>query len=174
MELNVTTIYKVRNVNGSGWLFVPKYPRGSTFITADECLTQLKEFCAKKEAAGCIITSVAEVCTYNSTTPRVAFRDSEYKKLLRQAIADEKAAAEDRKAQEEIPGRYRCPRCGHQKFGATAHVTQGWLLDEFGNFDECVTESVETTHAPDEGDIWKCDRCGYDGPGKEFRIADEH
>ena len=82
MELKSNAIYRVKTVNGTGWFFVPEYPQGSAFITNKECLTQLKEFCAKKETAGYIITSLVELCTSNSATPRIPFRDKEYRAMV--------------------------------------------------------------------------------------------
>lgn len=66
-------------------------------------------------------------------------------------------------------GKYRCPKCGAQKFSATAHVTQDWELDGDGDFAEELNGCVETTHRPDEEDIWDCMCCGFSAPGKEFR-----
>lgn len=66
-------------------------------------------------------------------------------------------------------GKYRCPKCGAQKFSATAHVTQEWELDGSGDFAKELKSCVETTHRPDEEDIWDCMCCGFSAPGKEFR-----
>lgn len=64
----------------------------------------------------------------------------------------------------------RCPRCQHDAFIATAHVTQDWLVDEEGEFLQCMNDCVETTHAPDDQDIWACSKCGYSGAGEEFNV----
>ena len=50
----------------------------------------------------------------------------------------------------------------------TAHVTQDWEVDGDGNFQACTNNCVETTHAPDDEDIWTCAGCGHDGAGAEF------
>ena len=47
----------------------------------------------------------------------------------------------------------RCPKCGNTKFSVTAHVTQDWIVDKFGNFDSVITDCVEVTHKPDDDDI---------------------
>ena len=47
----------------------------------------------------------------------------------------------------------------HDKFTTTAHVVEEWRVDKHGDFIE-VTQSLETTHAPDHGNIWFCDVCG--------------
>lgn len=73
------------------------------------------------------------------------------------------------KAKEESL-RYRCPKCGASKFCATAHVTQDWQLDESGRYEKTINDFVETTHYPDEDDIWDCDRCDFSAPGSEFRV----
>lgn len=64
--------------------------------------------------------------------------------------------------------RLRCPKCGGKTFGATAHVTQDWELDEFGTFQKSLNDCVEVTHAPDQNDIWDCRKCGFSGAGIEF------
>lgn len=61
-----------------------------------------------------------------------------------------------------------CPKCGNKKFNVTAHVTQGWLVDERGEFLECTEECDMVTHSPDDSDIWTCSRCGYYAVGSEF------
>lgn len=67
----------------------------------------------------------------------------------------------------------RCPICGHSNFNVTAHVTQGWLVDEDGDFIECTTECEEVTHKPNDDDSWTCAKCGHDAVGKEFNIPDD-
>lgn len=58
---------------------------------------------------------------------------------------------------------WKCPKNPtHRKFGATAHVTQDWIIDEDGYFLECVQECVEVTHAPDKEDIVICSVCGVE------------
>ena len=69
--------------------------------------------------------------------------------------------------------RKRCPKCGHTEFVVTAHVTQDWLVDERGNFIKAISECDEVTHHPDDEDIWRCDKCGYDAAGAEFNIKED-
>ena len=61
-----------------------------------------------------------------------------------------------------------CPKCGGKEFIVTAHVTQDWLVDEDGCYEETITPYIETVHEPDDDDLWECKNCGYDAPGKEF------
>lgn len=54
-----------------------------------------------------------------------------------------------------------CPKNKkHKKFLVTAHVTQGWEVDENGNFLKCKQQCEEVTHEPDSNDIWVCAKCG--------------
>ncbi len=48
----------------------------------------------------------------------------------------------------------------HQSFTAVAHVTQRWLVNHRGEFQECTQECVETTHSPDQDDLYTCAVCG--------------
>lgn len=64
----------------------------------------------------------------------------------------------------------KCPKCGCQSFNVTAHVTQDWVVDEYGNFLRCEDDCVEVTHRPDDEDVWNCANCGYSASGKEFNI----
>lgn len=66
--------------------------------------------------------------------------------------------------------RLRCPKCGGKRFAATAHVTQEWELDEFGQFQCGRNDCEEVTHEPDQDDIWECLECGYSGAGREFIV----
>jgi len=61
-----------------------------------------------------------------------------------------------------------CPKCGAIHFSAIAHVTQEWELNENGEFSECLQEHIDTTHTPDDDDIWTCLECGYSAEGREF------
>lgn len=65
-----------------------------------------------------------------------------------------------------------CPRCGHDEFIVTAHVTQDWLVDRNGQFKRCLNDCVETAHRPDDDDIWTCNNCGHDAPGREFNTEE--
>ncbi len=54
-----------------------------------------------------------------------------------------------------------CPKNpDHKRFGVTAHVTQDWIVDEDGFFEECTCDCTEVTHEPNEEDIWTCAECG--------------
>ena len=64
----------------------------------------------------------------------------------------------------------RCPKCGNKTFSVTAHVTQDWVVDEYGNFNSAITECVEVTHKPDDSDIWGCMKCGHSAPGRDFNV----
>lgn len=61
-----------------------------------------------------------------------------------------------------------CPHCGGREFLVTPHVTQDWLVDEDGEFLECLQECVEVTHKPDNDDIWACALCNYEAAGSQF------
>lgn len=67
----------------------------------------------------------------------------------------------------------RCPKCGCERFIVTAHVTQDWEVDEYGNWIMTTNDCVEVTHTPDDDDIWECAQCGYDGVGKVFNVGDK-
>ena len=64
---------------------------------------------------------------------------------------------------------YRCPKCGAENFEVTAHVTQDWKVDGYGNFLESLEDCVEVTHYPDDEDMWTCANCGHYAAGREFR-----
>lgn len=68
---------------------------------------------------------------------------------------------------------YRCPKCGENQFAATANVTQDWKLDQFGVFSCCLQQFIETTHYPDEEDVWDCVSCGNSMLGREFRMKEK-
>jgi predicted RNA-binding Zn-ribbon protein involved in translation (DUF1610 family) len=55
--------------------------------------------------------------------------------------------------------RHICPKCGGKRFITVAHVAQDWVVDEYGNFEECL-ETSETVAPPDDGNIWTCYDCG--------------
>ena len=49
----------------------------------------------------------------------------------------------------------------HNRFIATAHVTEDWIVDGFGDFIELATTPPgEVVHRPDAEDIWTCAFCG--------------
>ena len=61
-----------------------------------------------------------------------------------------------------------CPKCGHDNFYVTAHVTQDWVVDGEGYFISSINDCVEVTHEPDDDDLWQCAGCGYEASGREF------
>lgn len=62
-----------------------------------------------------------------------------------------------------------CPYCGGRRFAVTAHVTQDWIVDEDGNWQETTNDCVEVIHHPDDDDVWCCDKCGKEYPnGKPY------
>lgn len=63
-----------------------------------------------------------------------------------------------------------CPVCGNDEFYVNAHVVQGWRVDSDGEFLEETESCVETTHKPDNDDIWECTKCGWSGDGKEALV----
>ena len=65
--------------------------------------------------------------------------------------------------------KYKCSKCGGKEFYVTAHVTQGWIADENGEWSETTEECVEVTHSPDDDDVWTCTSCGYDAAGGVMR-----
>lgn len=64
----------------------------------------------------------------------------------------------------------RCPECGGKEFNVFAHVVQDWLVGENGEFISCTNSCVSVAHYPDDEDLWECDVCGYDGPGRVFNV----
>ena len=55
----------------------------------------------------------------------------------------------------------KCTRCGNtERFHATAHVTQSWVVDGELNFVEEISSCDEVTHAPDNEDEITCAYCG--------------
>lgn len=60
--------------------------------------------------------------------------------------------------------RHICRHCGNDTFIMTAHVTQDWIVNNRGEFCECLKECVEITHKPNDDDVWECQCCGADDP----------
>lgn len=58
----------------------------------------------------------------------------------------------------------KCPKCGCQKFTVTAHVTETWIVDSYGEFIDVMRDTCdeEVTHRPSisEGDLFTCKKCG--------------
>lgn len=53
-----------------------------------------------------------------------------------------------------------CNNCGCMEWNVTAHVTQGWKVNAFGDFLEETDSCEVVTHAPSEDDLWYCAQCG--------------
>ena len=68
----------------------------------------------------------------------------------------------------------KCPVCGCKKFYTTAHVTQGWLVDTYGDYLKTTEECIEVTHEPKDEDMWQCIDCGYYADGKKFEVKEEN
>lgn len=64
----------------------------------------------------------------------------------------------------------RCPKCDHDTFYVTAHVTQGWLVDSEEEYLQTTIECEEVTYWPNDDDIWQCSKCGYDASGSKFNL----
>lgn len=47
----------------------------------------------------------------------------------------------------------------HKRFITVAHISQEWVVDENGNFEEIATECIETVASPDAGNTWNCAIC---------------
>ena len=67
----------------------------------------------------------------------------------------------------------KCPKCGCKQFIVSAHVTQGWIVDEYGEFVRVTEDCMEVTHFPDNEDLWTCTECGYENPGSDFEVESE-
>lgn len=63
--------------------------------------------------------------------------------------------------------RHICPKCHGNRFITVAHVAQDWVVDEYGNYEECL-ETTETVADPDDDNSWTCYYCGA-----EAIVADE-
>lgn len=68
--------------------------------------------------------------------------------------------------------KYKCPVCGGTTFHATAHVTQGWVIDGNKSFVKTSVECEEVLHEPNEEDIWTCATCGHDAAGEAFLVKE--
>ena len=64
----------------------------------------------------------------------------------------------------------KCPKCGAEEFYVTAHVAQDWKVNGNGEFLDCVEDCVETTHYPNDTDIWECANCLYSDEGSAFNV----
>lgn len=64
--------------------------------------------------------------------------------------------------------KYICPMCGNTSFEVNAKVLQTWRFDEHGDCQEVLNDYREVFHWPDDGDAWKCDKCGFTDLGINF------
>jgi len=60
----------------------------------------------------------------------------------------------------EIRKRHVCPDGCGDEFYTTAHVVQEWLVNGLGNFIRTDNIALETTYGPDDGNHWRCAKCG--------------
>jgi len=67
----------------------------------------------------------------------------------------------------------KCPKCGCETFYATAHVTQDWKMDNYGDFIETEDDCIEVLHYPNDMDIWSCADCYYEDRGAAFNVKEE-
>lgn len=67
----------------------------------------------------------------------------------------------------------KCPKCGHNRFLAHAHVAQLWKIDQYGDFLNIKNDCVCVAHYPNDDDIWTCNKCGYKGEGRTFDYENE-
>ena len=56
-----------------------------------------------------------------------------------------------------------CPHCGSTFFSTTAAVSQDWIVDCEGNFQEVECDCSQVIHDPDNDNIWSCIECGEEG-----------
>lgn len=67
-----------------------------------------------------------------------------------------------------------CPKCGGKTFRVMATVLQGWIVSSDGEFIGEYDSCIDVLRTPDDGDIWTCDRCGYETEGNNmYRLYDE-
>lgn len=52
-----------------------------------------------------------------------------------------------------------CPNGCDSLLSTPAHVMQDWAVDAEGEFQSCVNACVETTHGPNNDNIWTCMSC---------------
>ena len=55
-----------------------------------------------------------------------------------------------------------CPKNpAHNRFVTVAHVTEDWVVNEYGEFIEVQNDSeVEVVAPPDPDNFWVCNECG--------------
>ena len=54
-----------------------------------------------------------------------------------------------------------CPTdASHNRFITVAHVTEDWIVDEYGAYIGKADSSGETVHGPNPGNTWYCETCG--------------
>ena len=64
---------------------------------------------------------------------------------------------------------YRCPKCGENKFHATAHIAQGWLIGGRREWLETTEECSHVSREPSGDDQWECANCHHEATGKSMR-----
>ena len=58
-----------------------------------------------------------------------------------------------------------CPNSpDHKYFVTVAYVSEDWIVDEHGNFQDVETgpdkDPSQVLHKPDPGNVWTCRECG--------------
>lgn len=66
----------------------------------------------------------------------------------------------------------KCPKCGCERFYATAHVVEEWIVDANGRQVEVTGPALEVLRLPDNEDTWICTECGYDDEGSAFEVKE--
>lgn len=64
----------------------------------------------------------------------------------------------------------KCPKCGNIKFYSNAHIVQKWEIDYNEEFIRIVDDDVAIAHYPNDDDLWKCTKCGFETIGEKFNI----
>ena len=64
-----------------------------------------------------------------------------------------------------------CPNGCGGCFDTTAHIMQSWKVDATGAFVEVLENCIQTTHGPDNDNIWTCVKCGAEALQVQCRRA---
>lgn len=63
----------------------------------------------------------------------------------------------------------KCPNDPtHDRFVTSICVTQDWVVDEHGNFIDCVVDCNDVVAPPCKENIWTCDICGAEAIVEEI------
>lgn len=56
----------------------------------------------------------------------------------------------------------------HDRFVTVAHVTEDWIVDSAGDFQEVAADNdTQVTHGPNPGNTWTCHVCGAEASVQE-------